>query len=92
MACLKEEFKSRTKINKFNIKEEFHVFGLWLEIFKSEKGIHICVSKKELDKIYQRICSLSKKLVSTVGVKTVLFVIDLNSFINNKCTILTNQK
>ena len=61
MACLKEEFKSRTKINEFNIKEEFYVFGLWLEIFKSEKRIHICVSNKELDKIYQRICSLSKK-------------------------------
>ena len=53
---LKEEFKSRTKFDKFNIKkEEFYVFGLWLEIFKDQKGIHICVNKKELDEIYERI-------------------------------------
>ena len=36
MAFLKEEFKSRTKV-EFNIKkEEFYVFGLRLEIFKNE--------------------------------------------------------
>ena len=63
MACLKEEFKSRTRINKFNIKkEEFYVFGLSLEIFKDENGIYICVNRKELDKIYQRICNLSKQV------------------------------
>ena len=63
MACLKEEFKSRTRINKFNIKkEEFYVFGLSLEIFKDENGIYICVNRKELDKIYQRICHLSKQV------------------------------
>ena len=63
MACLKEEFKSRTRINKFNIKkEEFYVFGLWLEIFKDENRIYICVNRKELDKIYQRICRLSKQV------------------------------
>ena len=63
MACLKEEFKSRTRINKFNIKkEEFYVFGIWLEIFKDENGIYICVNRKELDKIYQRICNLSKQV------------------------------
>ena len=62
MACLKEEFKSRTRINKFNIKkEEFYVFGL-SEIFKDENGIYICVNRKELDKIYQRICHLSKQV------------------------------
>ena len=54
MACLKEEFKSRTKLDKFNIKKE--------EIFKDQKGIHICTNKKELYKIYQRICYLSKKV------------------------------
>ena len=44
---LKEEFKSRTKFDKFNIKkEEFYDFGFWLEIFKDQKGIHICVNKK----------------------------------------------
>ena len=63
MACLKEEFKSRTRINKFNIKkEEFYVFGLSLEIFKDENGIYICVNRKELEKIYQRICHLSKQV------------------------------
>ena len=62
MACLKEEFKSRTR-NKFNIKkEEFYVFGIWLEIFKDENGIYICVNRKELDKIYQIICHLSKQV------------------------------
>ena len=45
MACLKEEFKSIAKFVKFNIKKEF-VFGFWLEIFKDQKGIHICVNKK----------------------------------------------
>ena len=50
---LKEEFKSRTKFDKFNIKkEEFYVFGFWLEIFKDQKVIRICVNKKELDEIY----------------------------------------
>ena len=63
MAYLKEEFKSRTRTNKFNIKkEEFYVFGLSLEIFKDENGIYICVNRKELDKIYQRICNLSKQV------------------------------
>ena len=63
MACLKEEFKSRTRINKFNIKkEEFYVFGIWLEIFKDENRIYICVNRKELDKIYQIICHLSKQV------------------------------
>ena len=51
MDCLKKEFKSRTKVDKFNIKKEkFYVFGLWLEIFKDQKGIHICVNKKKLIK------------------------------------------
>ena len=40
MASLKEEFKSRTKFDKFNIKkEESYIFGLWLEIIKDQKGI-----------------------------------------------------
>ena len=60
MACLRQEFEPRTKINKFNIKkEEFYVFGLWLEILENENGIYVCVNRKELDKIYQRICHLS---------------------------------
>ena len=63
MGGLKEEFKSRTKVDQFNTKKkEFYVFGLSLEIFKDQKDIHICVNKKELDKIYQRINYLSKKV------------------------------
>ena len=63
MACLRQECEPRTKINKFNIKkEEFYVFGLWLEILENENGIYICVNRKELDKIYQRICHLSKQV------------------------------
>ena len=58
MVCLKEEFKSRTKIEFKIKKEEFYVFGLWLEIFKNENGIYICVDKKELEKIYPNICSM----------------------------------
>ena len=62
MVCLKKEFKSRTKIEKFNTKrEEFYVYGLWLEIFKDYKGIYICVNKQELDKICQIISFLSRK-------------------------------
>ena len=61
MVCLKKEFKSRTKIDKFNTKrEEFYVHGLWLDILKTTKEF-ICVNKKELDKIYQRISFLSRK-------------------------------
>ena len=46
MVCLKKEFKSKTKIDKFNAKtEEFYVLGLWLKIFKDKKGLHICVNK-----------------------------------------------
>ena len=68
MACLKEEFKSRTKFDEFNIKkEEFYVLGLWLEIFRDQKGIHICVNKKELDEIYQQISFLSKKVCFCCG-------------------------
>ena len=53
MAGLKEEFKWRAKLNKFNIKkEEFYVLGVWLEIFNDQKGIHVCVNKKEFDEIY----------------------------------------
>ena len=70
MACLKKEFKLRTKIDKFNAKrEEFYVFCLWMEIFKENKGIHICVNKKEIDKIYQRICFLSRKCCFCCGLK-----------------------
>ena len=62
MACLKEEFKSRKKLDKFNIKkEEIYIFGLWLEIFKNENRSYICVNRKELDKIYQRVFNMSKK-------------------------------
>ena len=62
MACSKEEFKSRARINKFNIeKEEFFVFGLWLEIFKNENRIFICVNRKGLNKFCQRICHVSKQ-------------------------------
>ena len=68
MACLKEEFKSRTRINKFNIeKAEFVVFGLWLEIFKNENRIFICVNRKELDKFCQRFCHLSKQACQCCG-------------------------
>ena len=68
MACLRQEFEPRTKINKFNIKkEEFYVFGLWLEIFENENRIYICVNRKELDKIYQRICHLSKEACLCCG-------------------------
>ena len=53
MTGLKEEFKWRAKLNKFNIKkEEFYVLGVWLEIFNDQKGIHVCVNKKEFDEIY----------------------------------------
>ena len=68
MACLKEQFKSRTRIDRFNTKkEEFYVFGLWLEIFKNKNGIYICVNRKELDKIYQRICHLTKLVCLRCG-------------------------
>ena len=81
MVCFKKKFKSRTKIGKFNTKrEEFYVYRLWLEIFKDNKGIHICVNKREPDKIYQRISFLSRKFVSAAVLKTVLFVKDLNLF------------
>ena len=70
MVCFKKEFKSRTKIGKFNTKrEEFYVYGLWLEIFKDNKRIHICINKKELDKIYQRISFLSRKYCFCCGLK-----------------------
>ena len=91
--CLKEEFKYRTKLDKFNIKkEELYVFGLWLEIFKDQKGIHICVNKKELDEIHQRISFLSKKVCFSCDLKNVLFATDLSLFINNICTTLTMKK
>ena len=61
MACLKEEFQSRIRINKFSIKKEFYLFGLWLEIFKDKNGIYIYINRKELDKIYTRICQLPKQ-------------------------------
>ena len=82
MVCLKKEFKSKTKIDKFNAKtEEFYVLGLWLKIFKDKKGLHICVNKKELHKIYQKFGFFQENIVTTTVLKTVLFVKDLDLFI-----------
>ena len=93
MACLKEEFKSRTRINEFNIKkEEFYVFGLSLEIFKDENGIYICNNRKELDKITKEFAIWKNKFASVVVVKTVIFVTNLNLFTNNICNTLISGK
>ena len=53
------------------LKKKNYVFGLRLEIFKNENRIYICVNRKELDQIYQRICSMSKEFVFTVDMKNV---------------------
>ena len=82
MACLKEEFKSIAKFVKFNIKKEF-VFGLWLEIFKDQKEIHICVDKKELDEIYQQISFLLKKVCFRCG-REECFTYDSFKFIHKQ--------
>ena len=92
MACLKEEFKSRTKINKFNIKEEFMFLGYDQKYSKAKKEFTFVLATKNLIKFIKEFAVFQKKLVSTVDVKTVLFVIDLNLFLNNTCTILTNQR
>ena len=93
MGGLKEEFKSRTKVDQFNTKKkEFYVFGLSLEIFKDQKDIHICVNKKELDKIYQRINYLSKKVCFRCVRDKFFFVINLSLFINNILTTMTMKK
>ena len=56
---------------------------------KAKKEFTFALAKKNLIKFIKEFAVCQKKLVSTVDVKTVLFVIDLNSF---TCTILTNQK
>ena len=41
--------------------------GFWLEIFENENGIYICVNRKELDKIYQKVCHLTKQICLHCG-------------------------
>ena len=92
MACLKEEFQSRIRINKFSIKKEFYLFGLWLEIFKDKNGIYIYINRKNLTKFIQEFANCQNKAALVAVVKTFIFVTDLNLFMNNICTILTMKK
>ena len=41
--------------------------GFWLETFENENGIYICVNRKELDKIYQKVCHLTKQICLHCG-------------------------
>ena len=79
MACVKEEFKSRTKINKFNIKKKNFMFLDYGQKYSKTKMEFIfALTKKNLIKFIKEFAVCQKKLVSLVDVKTVLYVIDLN--------------
>ena len=93
MVCLKKEFKSRTKIDKFNTKrEEFYVHGLWLDILKTTKEFIYVLTKKNLIKFIKELAFFQENIVSAAILKTVSFVKDLDLFVNNTCIILTNKK
>ena len=48
--------------------------------------------EKNLIKFIKEFAIYQKKLASVAVMKIVLFVTDLNSFINNTCTTLTSRK
>ena len=80
MVCFKKEFKSRTKIGKFNTKrEEFYVYG-W-KYSKTTKEFIYVLTKKSLIKFIKEFPFFQENIVSAVVLKTVLFVKDLNLFI-----------
>ena len=91
MVCLKKEFKSRTKIDKFNTKRgEFYVYG-W-KYLKITKELIYALTKKNLIKFITEFPFFQENIVSNAVLKTVLFAKDLNLFINKTCIILTNKK
>ena len=59
---------------------------------KTKTEFIFVLTEKNLIKFIKEFALCQKKLVSTVDVKTVLFVTDLSSFVNSTCTTLTMKK
>ena len=59
---------------------------------KTKTEFIFVLTEKNLIKFIKELALCQKKLVSTVDVKTVLFVTDLSSFVNSTCTTLTMKK
>ena len=75
MACLKEEFKSRTRINKFNIKKNHFlslVYG-W-KYSKKKMGFSLVLIEKNLIKFIKWFAICQNKLANVAVVKIVIFV------------------